>query len=159
MAKTPPKSGLIAAAILLAAPLTAKYEGLRLQPYPDPGNPKLLTVCHGDTEVPMRTYTPDECLVLLKSRQAKDYAPAVLKCVPGFADPRQKYAFAASVDFAYNAGWSAFCKSPMARKFNAGDWAGGCKAFSGYYIRSNGKVFRGLVRRREAERGLCLKAA
>jgi lysozyme len=157
MARTPPKTpAIIALAVLISAPFTALYEGLRTKPYPDPGNPKVLTVCFGETEMPMREYTADECAVLLKARQAKDYAPAVLKCVPGLAS--RKYAFAASIDFAYNAGVRAFCASPMAVRFKAGDWKAGCERLAGYYIRSNGKVLKGLVRRREAERGLCLKA-
>jgi lysozyme len=156
MARTPPKMpAIIALAVLISAPFTAMYEGLRTKPYPDPGNPKVLTVCFGETEMPMREYTADECAVLLKARQAKDYAPAVLKCVPGLAS--RKYAFAASIDASYNAGVAAFCKSPMAVRFKAGDWAGGCKAFSGWYIRGGGKVLKGLVRRREAEARLCAR--
>jgi lysozyme len=105
----------------------------------------------------MRSYTPDECRVLLQARQASNYAPAVLKCVPSLALRAQP--FAASVDAAYNAGVKAFCGSPMARKFNAGDWAGGCAAFSGWYVRGGGRVLPGLIRRREAERALCAKGA
>jgi lysozyme len=105
----------------------------------------------------MRTYTPQECQVLLEARQQHDYAPAVLKCAPGLVD--RKHAFAASIDAAYNAGVAAFCRSPMARRFNAGDWAGGCDAFSNWYTTAKGKRLRGLVRRRAAERALCLKDA
>ena len=154
--RTPPKTpALIALAVLLSAPLSAKFEGLRTKPYPDPGNPKLMSVCYGETEREMRSYTADECLVLLRSRQTNDYAPAVAKCVPGLA--LKTYPFAASVDFAYNAGIKAFCRSPMAKRFKAGDWASGCNAFRGYYTTANHKPLRGLVRRREAEAGLCLK--
>ena len=157
MAKTPPKApALIAAAVLLSAPLTAAFEGLRTHPYPDPGDGRP-TVCYGDTEVPMRTYTPDECRILLGARQAHDYAPAVLKCVPGLAGKRE--AFAASIDAAYNAGTAAFCKSRMARAFNAGNWKAGCEGFRGWFVTAHGKTLKGLVRRREAERSLCLEGA
>jgi lysozyme len=109
----------------------------------------------------MRTYTATECLGLLKDRQAADYAPPLAKCVPGFADPRHRYAFAASIDAAYNAGTSAFCRSRMAVAFKAGDWIGGCKLFAGWYAtaRINGvsTPLRGLQRRREAEKALCLR--
>lgn len=148
---------MIAAAVLLSVPLTASFEGLRLKPYPDPGNPQLLSVCYGETERPMRLYTADECTVLLQARQAQDYAPAVLKCVPGFSDPNKRHAFAASVDFSYNAGVKAFCKSRMARAFNAGQWKAGCEGFRGYYVTAKGKLLKGLVRRREAEARLCRK--
>jgi lysozyme len=112
-------------------------------------------VCFGETEREMRIYTPQECQVLLEARQQHDYAPAVLKCVPGLVD--KPNAFAASIDAAYNAGVAAFCRSPMARRFNAGDWVGGCDAFSNWYTTAKGKKLRGLVRRRAAERALCLK--
>jgi lysozyme len=97
-------------------------------------------------------------MALLKDRQAADYAPAVLKCVPGFADQRRRYAFAASIDAAYNAGTSAFCRSRMARSFNAGKWKAGCEGFRGWYVLAGGKKLPGLARRREAERSLCLES-
>jgi lysozyme len=146
----------IASACLIAAPLTAMFEGLRTKPYHDPGDGRL-TVCYGETEREMRSYTPDECAILLQSRQAKDYAPAVLKCVPSIGG--RKEPFAAAIDASYNAGTAAFCKSPMARRFNAGDWKGGCNAFPGWYVTAKGKRLPGLVRRREAERQLCLRGA
>ena len=162
MARTPDKTSapgayILAACALAIGSLTAHFEGLITHPNPDPGNPKLQQVCYGDTEVPMRTYTADECAILLKSRQAKDYAPKVLECVPGFADPARKYAFAASIDASYNAGYNAFCKSRMAKAFNAGQWKQGCELFRGWYVYAGGKKLRGLVRRREAEATLCAR--
>lgn len=154
----PSKGGIVAvifAAVAIAAPLTAHFEGLRTKPYADPGN-GTATVCYGETEREMRTYTPDECAALLRARQAKDYAPKVLACVPGLADRRE--AFAASISLSYNIGVSAFCRSTIARRFNAGRWREGCDHFRDWK-RAGGKVLRGLVRRREAERSLCLKSA
>lgn len=151
----------IAAAVIIAAPFTAPREGLRTTPYYDPA--RVQTVCYGETEREMRTYAATECLALLKDRQATDYAPAIVRCVPAFADPRHRYAFAASIDAAYNAGTAAFCRSRMALAFNAGDWRLGCALFRGWYAtaRINGKPtpLKGLQRRREAERSLCLKGA
>lgn len=150
--KTPPKAPAIIAAVALVAALTASSEGLRTKPYRDPvGIP---TVCYGDTEVQMRTYSANECANLLIARLQRDYAPAVLACVPALSDHR--YAFAASIDAAYNAGKAAFCRSRMARSFNAGQWRQGCEGFRGWYVTAGGKVYSGLVRRREAERSLCL---
>jgi len=152
-ATTPPKTpAVIAAAVLIAAPLTASFEGLRTKPYKDPGDGRA-TVCYGETEREMRQYTPEECKVLLQARLAADYAPAVLKCVPAISERPQ--ILAASTDAAYNAGTAAFCRSPMARRFNASDWAGGCQSFVGWYVRGGGKVLPGLVRRRQAEAALC----
>src|SRR5690349_18002275 len=74
-------------ACALCTALTAAYEGLRTKPYHDPGDGRL-TVCYGETEREMRTYTPQECAALLRERQMSDYAPKVLQCVPAFADER-----------------------------------------------------------------------
>lgn len=161
--KAAPRAGTaaaIVAAVALATPVAMHFEGLRTKPYRDPVG--IATVCYGETERAMRTYTPDECAVMLQARQARDYAPAVLKCVPRLADPPRSAAFAASIDFAYNAGTSAFCRSSMARAFNAGRFADGCRAFGLYdKARVNGRlvVLRGLARRRTAETQLCLKGA
>ena len=149
----------IVAAVAISAAVTASYEGLRTKPYYDPAH--IETVCYGETERAMRSYSPAECLALLKDRQAANYAPAIAKCVPAFADQRHRYAFAASIDASYNAGISAFCRSRMARTFNAGSWQHGCDLFLGWYAtaRINGKPtpLKGLQRRREAERALCLR--
>lgn len=161
--KAAPKAGVaaaIVAAVAIAAPVAMHFEGLRTKPYRDPvGIP---TVCYGETQRAMRTYTPDECAVMLQARQARDYAPQVLQCVPGLADRSRINAFAASTDFAYNAGVRTFCRSSMAKAFNAGRWADGCRAFGLYdKARLNGRlvVLRGLARRRTAETALCLKGA
>lgn len=155
MAK-PAKTPAIIAACALCVSLTATYEGLRTKPYHDPGDGRL-TVCYGETEREMRSYTAQECMSLLKDRQAMVYAPAVLKCVPAFADDSKRYAFAASIDAAYNAGTAAFCRSRMAQAFNAGQWKQGCDGFSGWFVTASGKKLPGLVKRREAERSLCLR--
>lgn len=158
--KTPPKASfIIAAAVVLAVPVTSGFEGLRTHPYRDPGDPRIWTVCYGETERAMRVYTPDECKVLLMSREQQNFAPAVLKCVPGFADERRRYPFAASIDAAYNAGIGAFCRSRMAGAFRANQWRQGCDGFLGWRATANGRVLRGLERRRVAERSLCLKGA
>lgn len=164
--RPPEKSGAgiaaaIAVAVLIAAPVTAGFEGLRTKPYYDPAH--IQTVCYGETERAMRTYSAGACLALLQGRQGADYAPAIARCVPGFADQRRRYAFAASIDAAYNAGIAAFCRSRMARAFNAGQWRSGCDLFRGWYAtaRINGRAtpLKGLQRRREAERALCLQDA
>jgi len=90
----------------------------------------------------------------------------------------QKVAFA---DVAYNIDVSGFCGSSMARRTNAGDMVGACIALMAWnkitVLRpvidedgkpvkdARGKVvmrkvleeLRGLTRRRQAERALCLK--
>jgi lysozyme len=181
-----PRTGTIALAIaaccFVAAPFTAGFEGFAPRPYLDPA--KIKTFCNGETDLSKliagHVYSRDECGALLRQRLARDYAPKVIACVPGFADPRRVNAYAAAVDASYNAGPKAVCASSMARAFNAGQWLNGCLAFVGWYVtaryhgpkrsadvmqrhgwRWNGKAWvktlRGLQRRRIAERDLCLR--
>jgi lysozyme len=140
----------IAAAVAVAAPLTASFEGLRTHPYGDPAPKHTQTVCYGETQVEMRVYSRDECGQFLRAHLAKTYAPIIYKCVPGFADHRA--AFVGSLDASYNGGAGGFCRSPMARRFNADDWIGGANAFLTWHTLPGTAAHNGLVRRRYAER-------
>lgn len=159
------KAALIAAAVLVIAPITASQEGLVTKARPDPAH--IPTYCYGETQNvdPERIYTKSECMGLLRKRLARDYAPKILACVPQLQE-RSVYVFAALVDASYNAGPVAVCKSPMAIRIRAGDWLGGCHAFVGWYTtardRKTGvrKSLPGLVkRRRDVEAPLCVKGA
>lgn len=153
----------IAAAVPIAALLAMQFEGYVPTLQPDPAG--IPTYCYGETQLlkhdPSHIYAKTECMALLRKRMAKDYAPKVLRCVPVFADPRWKRPFAASIDASYNAGPVALCRSPMARAFNQGARAQGCKAFHGWFVtarnRKTGKriMLRGLVNRRNAEARVC----
>lgn len=149
------RQGLMGGAALAAAvAMIAGFEGRRNAPYHDMAG--VLTVCHGETQVPMRRYSDAECAAMLRRRVEHDYAKPVLACVPALA--HRPGPLVASVSLAYNIGVGAFCRSTVARRFNAGDWAGGCDAFR-VWTRANGAVVPGLVRRREAERRMCLTPA
>lgn len=141
----------IAAAIAIVLPFTEVREGTKLSPYRDIGGK--LTVCTGETRVKMRRYTPAECRTMLERALREDYAPPVLACVPQLADNR--YALAAAIDAAYNAGPRRVCASPMAARFRARDWHGGCSAYRGWIETAGGKWYRGLANRRNAEAELC----
>lgn len=138
-------------AILIAAPVIERWEGTRTDPYLDIGG--VLTVCTGETRVPMRRYTPSECKVMLDRTLAADWAPGVLRAVPALQD--RPYQFAASISLTYNIGEAAFARSTVAKRFRAGDWKGGCDAFL-LWTNVNKKQVQGLVNRRRAERELCL---
>jgi len=154
----------IAAAVGLAAPLTMEHEGYRGAAYLDPAG--ILTQCYGETEGvdPSRIYSRDECAVKLRRRQARDYAPPLLACMPVLVDRRLTPVFAALLDAAYNTGPRAVC-AKFAGLVNAGRHHAACEALPGWYVtardRRTGvrKRLPGLVRRRLDERALCLQAA
>jgi len=153
-APLPKRAAAIAAAVALSVSVIAHFEGYVGHVYRDPvGVP---TYCYGETtNVRYRSYSREECAVLLQARAAKDYAPKVLDCVPSLIDT--PHVFAASIDAAYNAGTQAFCRSRMAKSFNLHRWAEGCNGFVGWYETAKGKKLAGLVRRRAAEKALCAK--
>lgn len=142
---------MLAAALSLATPEIMRWEGKRNDPYRDIVG--VMTVCYGETQANMRRYTDAECSDMLSKRLHRDYATPILRCVPDFA--KHPHPFAASVSLSYNIGVSAFCRSTSAAQFRRGNWQAGCDAMRAWN-RAGGQVVRGLVRRREAERRLCL---
>lgn len=143
--------GLSTAVIAGAVAFIVPWEGTRLTPYRDIAG--VWTVCNGETRVEMRRYTRSECDRMLQDAVRGTYGRGVLKAVPTLASrPNQ---LIASISLSYNIGVDAFGRSTVARRFNAGNWKGGCDAFLSWN-RSGGRVVQGLVNRREAERKLCL---
>lgn len=157
-ARTIVKNGMVAGglgglALLLATTLIARYEGLVQKPYRDPVG--ILTVCYGHTgkDIEQRRYSKAECTALLQ-QDIQKHAKA-LQCVTAPLTDMQQAAF---TSLAYNIGVAGFCKSSAARKANAGDMDGACKAIELHNkARVNGKltVLPGLVKRRAFERALC----
>ncbi|ODU22788.1 MAG: glycosyl hydrolase [Sphingomonas sp. SCN 67-18] len=113
----------------------------------------IATKCFGDTNdaVVGKRYTREECEASLE-RQLIAHAEPIMKCTPGLKG--RPYATAASVSLAYNIGTKAFCNSTAARRFNAGDVAGGCSAIL-MWNKAGGRVVQGLVNRRLNEAALC----
>jgi lysozyme len=145
-------AGLIGLAIAIATPVVMSFEGKRNDVYADVAG--VPTVCWGATQgiYAHRRYSDGECRALL-DRDLRRHADGVAACLPP-ALPAET--FAASVSLAYNIGVGAFCRSTAARQFNAGDLRGGCDAMT-RWNKAGGRVLPGLVRRRAAERALCLK--
>lgn len=142
--------GAAAAAALLV--LTPKFEGTKYTTYRDMGG--VLTYCTGATEDAAwgRTYTPEQCRAQLDHDLAR-HALGIAQCIPlARLTDGQRVAF---VDAAYNIGVAGFCGSSMARLTNAGDMTGACNALL-LWNKVGGKEVRGLTRRRQAERELCL---
>jgi len=143
--------GAVAATALLS--FTPAFEGTELSTYRDIGG--VLTYCTGATENAAwgKTYTPAQCRAQL-DRDLERHASGIAMCIPlARLTDGQKVAF---VDVAYNVGVSAFCGSSMARRTNARDMVGACNALL-MWNKVGGKEVRGLTRRRQAERELCLK--
>jgi lysozyme len=145
-----------AVALAICVPFVQEHEGNIPKAYFDiVGVP---TFCFGSTEgvtaedvLAGKTYTSEECRNSLESELIR-HAEAVLDCTPGLRDhPNQ---LSAAISLAYNIGSNAYCKSSIARRFNAGDWAGACAAFD-LYVLAGGKKIKGLVIRRKDERRLC----
>lgn len=124
-----------------------------------------VTYCYGQTDefgkVKVGTkFVKQQCDELLAQSLPK-YLAKIEPCIKVDLPDKTK---AALLDAAYNAGPAAVCKSPMVAKMNAGDLRGGCNAFKGWYVRSDGQVRNGLVARRsgigdgrKSERDLCLE--
>ena len=160
--KTPPKLVAILAAVAIVAPVTAKNEGFLASPKPDPVG--IVTGCFGERVDQSdldtgKIYSRDECMVRLRKRLASEYAPPILTCLPQLNDRRRVNVFAALIDASWNAGPKNVCKSPMAAKVRLGMWRAACDSFRGWHVKPKGKLLRGLVKRRETERQLCLRSA
>jgi lysozyme len=136
----------------MAASFIMPWEGLVNRAYLDPiGIP---TACYGFTAGVQlgQIYTDEECKHLLNVEIAKaDAALQRLVTVP-MPDTRR----AAYISFIYNVGEGNFSRSTLLRKTNAGDVVGACNEFLRWSY-AGGKKLAGLVKRREAERKLCLK--
>ena len=148
-----------AAIIALTIPLLVSFEGFRsvaVHERIDP--PGVYTVCFGRTNYddpkirPGVRYTKAECETFVSADLEEKYLPEVNRCIHVPLPPHRG---AAVLDFTYNLGGGALCKSSVARKLNAGDVRGGCNAML-LYDRANGRQLPGLARRRRAERALCL---
>ena len=142
--------GAVAATALLS--FTPAFEGTELSTYRDMGG--VLTYCTGATENAAwgKTYSPAQCRAQL-DRDLERHAAGIAKCIPlTRLTDGQRVAF---VDVAYNIGVAGFCGSSRARRANAGDMVGACNALL-MWNKVGGKEVRGLTRRRQAERELCL---
>ncbi|MDP3767391.1 MAG: lysozyme [Dehalococcoidia bacterium] len=65
--------------------------------------------------------------------------------------PLEQHQFNALVSFCYNVGVGSFQVSALRHRLNAADYAGVCEELKRWIYGSDGVVYEGLVRRREAE--------
>ncbi|MGL9724915.1 lysozyme [Sodalis sp. (in: enterobacteria)] len=140
-------------AIAVATVLIQWHEGVRYTPYRDSGG--VLSVCYGHTGsdiVPGKRYTAAECQALLDS----DLEAAMSVVDANVTVPLTESQKAALASFVYNVGSGAFARSTLLKKLNAGDRVGACDEMR-RWVYDHGRVWKGLVSRRDVERELCLK--
>ena len=143
----------VAAVLAIAAPLVAKWEGLRYAAYPDPatgGAP--WTACYGSTRgiKPGDVFTKAQCDELLR-QDMLDADATVRRCIPV---PMLRHVEAALVSAVFNIGPGVVCGSTLQRKAMANDWPGACAELS-RWDKAAGRQMRGLTLRRADERALC----
>lgn len=144
------KARLAAAGLLGCFTLVAGFEGLRTVAYRDPvGIP---TICYGSTAGVRLgdAATRAQCEALLGHELLAAH-DAMQACVRVPLTPGQREAF---TSFTFNVGQAAFCRSTLARRLNARDYAGACAELS-RWVHARGIRLPGLERRRAAERALC----
>ncbi|EMV5749970.1 lysozyme [Yersinia enterocolitica] len=127
-------------------------EGREYMPYRDVVG--VLTVCDGHTGkdiIPSKRYSDAECDALLH----QDLIPVFAAIDRIVNVPMPDFRKAALASFGYNVGITAMTNSTMVRKLNRGDTSGACDELR-RWIKAGGKVWKGLVNRREVERELCL---
>lgn len=142
---------LTVGALVAAMSLIGGFEGYRQVAYRDAvGVP---TACFGSTaDVRMgQTYRPEECAGLLVRDVVE--ASRVLECVTVPLTDGQQTAL---TSWAYNVGVSAACESTLVKQANAGQPAEVWCDELLRWVYAGGKKLRGLERRREAERQICL---
>lgn len=149
-------AGTAAAALLIATPLTARWEGKRNVTYADLVG--VSTACYGHTGKDVgwigKRWSDAQCLAMLDA-DLKNHMDGVIAAVPSIVE-RDPRVLASATVLTFNIGVGAFKRSTVASRFNAGRWREGCDAYL-MWNRAGGKVVRGLANRREEERRLCLQ--
>ena len=137
--------------------LIAQFEGCYLQAYLCPAN--VWTIGIGTTIYPngVKVKKGDKCTL----EQAHEYLAHDMIEFEKTVNDSVKVSlsqnqFDALVSLAYNIGSTAFKNSTLLKKLNAKDYQGAADQFL-RWNKGGGKVLKGLVRRREAERALFLK--
>jgi len=116
---------------------------------------KVPTACDGITKgvkMGMR-FTPAQCNDLLEEELVA-HAEPIIRCVPALKGRTNQVI--AAVSLSYNIGTAGFCKSSIARVWNAGQWRAGCERFL-LFNKAGGRVVAGLAKRRERERAICVQ--
>lgn len=144
-------AAVLAGAVAIIKPWESPGGKPQLQPYVDLVG--VVTVCFGETNVPMRRYTTAECEALLQHDVTRRFIE-LQKCI---SQPLTVNQYAAVLSWSYNVGTKAACGSSLVRKINAGQspeqWCPELLRWN----RAGGRVIKGLSNRRQAEMQICLR--
>lgn len=154
VSQTVSKTRVAAASLTISAAALAGialHEGYVGQAYKDPVG--IWTIGYGETAgvKPGDTTTKERAMVQL-SASANKHAQGMVQCIKV---PLYQYEYDAYVDFTYNVGVGAFCRSGLVKKLNAGDYLGACTELLKWVYAGN-QVLPGLVARRKKEYNTCL---
>ena len=140
-------------ALIVASQLVEEFEGYSSKPYMCPAG--VYTIGYGATRYMDGTrvtmYDPEITEDQGRSMMLAELTGCVLAAVkasPTLADKPQE--LGAIADFIYNLGAGRYRASTLRRKINEGDWDEAVVQLM-RWVRANGRVLRGLVRRRAAE--------
>lgn len=140
-----------------ALALIKEFEGCELTAYQDGGG--VWTIGYGTTAAAGLGIAPARGMTITQKEAERLLVVGLNKfgasIRPKITAPINGNEWGAFLSLAYNIGPGAFAKSSALRKFNAGDKTGAADAIL-LWNKDNGKVVRGLTRRREAERWLFL---
>lgn len=141
-----------ASVVAMAVAFAGPREGTVYVAAPDPVG--VVTVCHGHTrDVKLGdVYTDEQCAAIFNREMTEAVLVVDKYAKVSMPDTRK----AALADFVYNVGEPAFARSTLLKKLNAGDTIGACDELP-KWVMAKGRKLPGLVKRREAERQLCLK--
>ena len=145
--KTKVAGGVLAAAVSIIG----LWEGRSLVAYVDPvGIP---TICDGYTHGVQLgdVATPQQCDALTAQEAGKALS-VVDGSVPAQLPDGVRIAL---TSFVYNVGPGSYLRSTLLRKLRAGDYVGACNELP-RWVYAGGRKLRGLERRRQAEREICL---
>ena len=84
-----------------------------------------------------------------------EYGEAIKRCVKV---PLHQYEYDAYISFTYNVGAGAFCGSTLVKRLNEEKYDEACGQLH-RWNRAKGKVYQGLVNRREKEYKMCMGVA
>lgn len=144
--------GLSSAVVLSGTYLIVPFEGKVNKVYVDPVG--ILTSCHGHTGPELKLgqkFTDEQCLDQL-AEDLVEHDKKMLKLINVDMTDHQHAAF---LSFTYNVGVNSFKNSTLRKKLNNGDYTGACNELT-KWVYAGKEVLPGLVRRREAEKKVCL---